>query len=283
MTRGRHGNTAHVTTLAVPADAPDGAVLEAVHRAPAAVLAGAFDTAAPQVSALATAVQSAQETDAIRTPAELLADATELATAGRTARWLDQLVDDGHLTDNQRARIAAEDGGPTLARLLRRAELGGHDPRQVLIDAVTSRPLSGARQLTNVLHHRIAEGTTLDPIGDSYTDWLPQVEDPRWRTYLKSLADTADQRRAALGADIAADPPQWAVEAFGPLPDDPEQRKEWINQAGVVAAHRELTGTTTRKRRSVRHRKRARSRRTRRGVRPGGHSAGRNPAATNWR
>jgi hypothetical protein len=168
MTRGRHGNTAHVTTLAVPADAPAGAALEAVHRTPAAVLAGAFTGAAPQVSALAAATESAQETDAIRTPAELLADATELATAGRTARWLDQLVDDGHLTENQRARIAAEDGGPTLARLLRRAELGGHDPRQVLIDAVTSRPLSGARQLTNVLHHRIADSTTLDPIGDSY-------------------------------------------------------------------------------------------------------------------
>src|SRR5690606_19946668 len=78
MTRGRHGNTAHVTTRAVPADAPDGAALDAVHRSPAAVLAGAFETSDPQQSALAAATESAQETEAIRTPAELLADATEL-------------------------------------------------------------------------------------------------------------------------------------------------------------------------------------------------------------
>ncbi|MEC3976245.1 MobF family relaxase [Amycolatopsis sp. H20-H5] len=262
MTRGRHGNTAHVTTvtayeridsaegtderhhagLVVQTDSPTGEVIDTARRSPGAMLAGVFETATPQRSALAEATESAQETDAIRTPAELLADATELATAGRTARWLDLLVVDGHLTEADRARIAAEDGGPTLTRLLRRAELAGHDPHQVLTDAVTARTLSGSRQLTNVLHHRITENTTLDPVGDSYSDWLPRVEDPQWRTYLKSLADTADQRRHELGEHLAAHPQQWTVEAFGELPTDPELRKGWIKQAGIVAAHRELTG-----------------------------------------
>jgi hypothetical protein len=242
LTRGRENNTAHVTTLAVPADAPDGAALEAVKRNPSAVLAGAFDGSGPQRSALAEATESAAETDAIRTPAELLADATELATAGRTARWLDDLVEAGKLTENQRARIAAEDGGPTLARLLRRAELAGHDPRQVLNDAVTARSLAGARQLTNVIHHRITDTVTLDPVGDTYTDWVPKVDDPEWAAYLQTLADTADQRRHELGRQLAADPQQWAVEAFGPVPETPQERHRWIVQAGTVAAHRELTG-----------------------------------------
>ncbi|TNC20898.1 MobF family relaxase [Amycolatopsis alkalitolerans] len=242
LTRGRENNTAHVTTLAVPADAPDGAALEAVKRNPSAVLAGAFDGTGPQRSALAEATKSTTETDAIRTPAELLADANELATAGRTARWLDDLVEAGHLTENQRARIAAEDGGPTLARLLRRVELAGHDPRRVLDDAVTGRSLSGARQLTNVIHHRITDTVTLDPVGDSYTDWLPKVADPEWAAYLQTLADTADQRRHELGRQLAAEPQQWAVEAFGPVPEDPDERHRWIEQAGTVAAHRELTG-----------------------------------------
>lgn len=261
LTRGREGNTAHVTTatayeltsrvgeadqphsgLMVQVDSPTGDVVDVVHKSPLAVLAGAFEGASPQRSALQEAAEAAADNEAIRTPAELLADATELATAGRTQRWLDDLVEEGKLTDNQRARIAAEDGGPTLARLLRRAELAGHDPREVLDNAVTSRTLSGSRQLTNVLHHRITDTITLDPVGDSYADWLPQVDDPQWATYLRTLADTADQRRRALGTQLADAPPQWAVEAFGPVPEQTDERYEWAGKAGIVAAHRELTG-----------------------------------------
>jgi hypothetical protein len=242
LTRGRENNIAHVATLAVPADAPDGAALTAVKRTPSAVLAAAFEGSAPPRSALAEATESAADTEAIRTPAELLADATELATAGRTARWLDELVQAGKLTENQRARIAAEDGASTLAGLLRRAELAGHDPRQVLDDAVSARSLSGARQLTNVIHHRITDTVALDPVGDSYRDWLPTVDDPQWATYLRALADTADQRRRELGEQLAAEPQPWAIEAFGPVPDEPEARKAWVEQAATVAAHRELTG-----------------------------------------
>ncbi|UUV34303.1 relaxase domain-containing protein [Amycolatopsis roodepoortensis] len=242
LTRGREGNTAHVTTLAVPADATEGAALQAVKRSPAAVLAAAFDGTGPQRSALAEATEAAADNDAIRTPAELLADATELATAGRTQRWLDELVEEGKLTENQRARIAAEDGGPTLARLLRRAELAGHDPREVLDHAVTTRTLSGSRQLTNVIHHRITDTVTLDPVGDSYADWLPKVDDPQWATYLRTLADTADQRRRLLGDEQAKKPEQWAIEAFGPVPETADERDAWVEKVGMVAAHRELTG-----------------------------------------
>ena len=242
MSRGRHGNTAHVTTLAVPADAPTGAAQEAVHRAPQSVLATTLETAAPQQSALATATESATEAGSVRTPAELLADAAELATAGRTAQWLDQLVDAGHLTAEQRVSFAVEDGGPTLGRLLRRVELAGHDPHAVLVDAITSRPLDSARQLTNVIHHRIRAAVTLDPVGDRYADWVPKVDDPQWQTYLATLAETADARRRELGQEVAADAPAWAVEALGPVPDEPDDRAEWRARAGTVAAHRELTG-----------------------------------------
>jgi hypothetical protein len=140
MTRGRWTNTAHVVTRAVPADAPPGTVHDTEHRSPAAVLAGTLETADPQRSALATAIDSADAARSVRTPAELLADATELATAGRTARWLDQLTAAGHLTTDQRVTLAAEDGATTLTRILRRAELAGHNPYQVLHDAITARP-----------------------------------------------------------------------------------------------------------------------------------------------
>ncbi len=242
MSRGRQTNAAHVTTRAVPPDAPAGATREAVHRSPAAVLAGVLETAHPQPSALAAAVESGRDADSVRTAAELLADGAELATAGRAARWLDQLVAAGHLSVDQRVALAAEDGGATLTRVLRRAELAGHDPQQVLARAVASRPLDDARQLTNVLHHRVAGAVSLDPVAATYADWIPKVDDPHWRQYLAVLADEADRRRRELGRQTADLRPQWAVEALGPVPQELEERAEWENRASKVAAHRELTG-----------------------------------------
>ncbi|SNR29156.1 conjugative relaxase domain-containing protein, TrwC/TraI family [Haloechinothrix alba] len=243
LSRGREANTAHVTTRAVPEDAAPGAVnTEAVHKSPTAVLAATLDGAETDHSALATATESAQDMESVRTPAELLADASELATAGRTARWLDELADTGALTSDERARLAAEDGSATLSRILRRAELAGHDPRAVLADAVGDRSLSGARQLSNVLYHRIASRNTLDPRDDSYADRVPTVDEPDWRAYLDSLAAAADQRQRTLGEQVAENPPQWAIEALGPVPDDPSEAGDWVTRAGAVAAHRELTG-----------------------------------------
>ena len=246
LTRGRHSNTAHVVTRAVP-DAPDGAptgrALQAVHRSPQAVLAGAFETSDPQLAALAAAAESQAEADSVRTPGELLADALEIATAGRTATWLDELVADGHLTENQRTAIAAEDGAATLTTLLRRVELAGQDPRLVLTEAVTSRTLDDARQLTNVVHRRITNTIRLDPIGDTFTDRLPQLDDPQWATYLARLADAADLRQTELGRQVAEQAPQWAVEALGPVPAvDAPNREVWEHQAGVAAVYRDLAG-----------------------------------------
>ncbi|MDQ4118635.1 MAG: AAA family ATPase, partial [Actinomycetota bacterium] len=131
MSRGRYANTAHVVTTTAPDDPARGGEADARHRSPAAVLGSVLERVDPSRSALAAAAESEQENSSVRTPAEMLADAIELATAGRTARWLDALVDDGLLTERQRATLAAEDGAASLSRVLRRAELAGRDPEQV--------------------------------------------------------------------------------------------------------------------------------------------------------
>ncbi|MQA11729.1 MAG: AAA family ATPase, partial [Pseudonocardiaceae bacterium] len=244
LSRGRDNNTAHVVTRAVPEDAEPGAVAEAVHRNPAAVLATTLAGADPTRSALATATESAQEMASVRTPAELFADAVDLATAGRTAGWLDQLTANGILADSQRARLAAEDGAATLARVLRRAELAGHDPRQILRAAITEQPLEDARQLTSVLRYRITSLRRLDPAADTHAERIPQVDDPEWRTYLETLATAADQRQRELGEQLAANPPPWAVDAFGCVPNEPSQAATWVKNAGAVAAYREMSGHT---------------------------------------
>ena len=244
LSRGRETNTAYVVTRPVGADAPTGEVNQTVHRSARATLAGLFDSEDPQLSALAAAAESAAEAESVRTPAELFRDAVERATANRTTHWLDELVADGSLSEQQRDQIAVENGATTLNALLRRVEQGGADPKQRLVDAVRSRDLDDAKQISNVLHSRITAGSALDPAGDTYTGRIPHVDDPQYRTYLSTLAAAADQRQAELGAAAASETPPWAVEALGPVPADETAREEWQKKAGAVAAHRELMGHT---------------------------------------
>ncbi|MGH7747302.1 MAG: MobF family relaxase, partial [Candidatus Dormibacteria bacterium] len=132
----------------------------------------------------------------------------------------------------------------TLSRVLRRAEVAGHDPYQVLANAITKRSLGDARQLTNVIHDRITNNRalSLDPVGDSATHWIPTVDNPEHQRYLHALSQATDTRRDQLAEQTADQQPAWATTAFGPLPTDPQERQAWTTKAGIVAAHRELSG-----------------------------------------
>jgi hypothetical protein len=249
MTRGRERNTAHVATQTIAdpeGDAPVGQGHDAIHRDPRVILGLIFERDQPERSALAIAAQSAAEARSVRTAIERLEGVTAELGVERTAQWLDELVDQGQLTAGQRRRIAAEDGTPTLARVLRRAELAGHEPRQVLTNAVTEQDFTGARQLTNVLYSRITTNPrlSLEPIGDTYTERIARVDNPDDHRLVTVLAQAADARRHQLAAQAAEAPPSWAVEAFGPVPTDPAQRQDWQHRVGIVAAHRELSGHT---------------------------------------
>jgi conjugative relaxase-like TrwC/TraI family protein len=241
LSRGRDENTAHVVTRPIPEDAPTGTVNEVARQDPITVLLAADERAEDEVAAIAEAEQSAAEAASLRTAAERFSDAAAVATAGRTAAMLDQLVDDGVLTPGQRAALAADEGTVSLAQVLRQSEVAGHDPERVLRDAVASRDLGDARSLASVLHHRITESVDLQPAGTRYADWVPKVDNPAWQRHLGELATIADDRRIELGAAVAEQQPQWAVEAFGPVPEDMAHRDVWTERAATVAAHRELT------------------------------------------
>jgi conjugative relaxase-like TrwC/TraI family protein len=242
VTRGQHENTIIVNTQAVAEDSPTGTVNQTTRRDPLGVLAANLERDTPELAALVEAETNAAEASSLRTIAERFADIAELATTARTATALDRLVNDGALSPEQRVALAADDGTVSLTQVLRQAELAGHDPDQVLRDAVTGRDLKDARSLASVLHQRITATTDLNPDGDTYTDWAPRIDDPAWQQHLNDLAALADRRRGDLGHHVAEDRPQWAVEALGPVPEDADDRRAWTKRAGAAAAHRELTG-----------------------------------------
>ena len=54
----------------------------------------------------------------------------------------------------------------------------------------------------------------------------------------------ADGRAAELGREVAARPPQWALEAWGVPPAEGALRADWEKRAGIVASYREAAGVT---------------------------------------
>ena len=144
-----------------------------------------------------------------------------------------------------REHLPAEDAEKVLAdtddlyRALRHAELGGKDSRQVLADAIASRPLAGARSVPAVIADRVRAAT----------EHLPPVHVRLQDLGDEDLADFAGRtdramagREARLGAHMARTAPEWAVTALGDAPGDGEARREWEAQAGALAGFREITG-----------------------------------------
>lgn len=255
MTRGRAGNHAHVSTRPADEAQPAGAVHGTDRGDPLGVLAGIV-AAEPVHSVSATqqsvsATQQAEDDDtrraSVQTAIERFAAEAEMVYVVRTAAGLDKLAVDGALTDHQRQAFAADSADTvSLARLLRTAELAGHDPDHVLAAAIMSRDFTGAQSLPQVTYRRIERQLAgrLTPAVTAYTDMVPTVLAEGWQEQLSAYAEAADERRRELGAQVAADPPHWAAEALGLAPEQPLARLDWERRAGIVAGWRELTGHT---------------------------------------
>ena len=234
LTRGADANTAHVTTQAAPEDAPDR------HRQPDRCTAtrsrcspAASNATTPELAALvASRDRTAAEAASLRTAAELFADAAELAATERTALCSTSSPTDGAPHPGAAGALAAEDGTVSLTRVLRRAETRRPRPRaRSSATPITSRPLGDARSLTTVIHHRITDTTDLDPVGDRYTDWTPQVDNPAWQRHLDRLAAAADTRRDQLGRTRRRAPRRMGGRGVRPRPRRPARARR-VDGAG---------------------------------------------------
>ncbi|HXP19638.1 MAG TPA: helicase C-terminal domain-containing protein [Streptosporangiaceae bacterium] len=266
MSRGREANHAYVSTEPAAADLRPGTTpvrsMAAPGLEPSAKTEqdGPWAPPADRFSVLADALE---RDEADRPALEVLR--AELARAGHLAHlgaiWTDLVGQDvatqydtivsRELGTADYDRYIKADARATLHRQVRAAELAGHDPAELLARAVRMLPLddtSGrgrAEDIAKVLHWRVRELAGPDaPRAASYADRTPETGDPQTDRYLRELAALMDQRTADLGERAAADPPAWAVEHLGPVPNDPLRRLDWAGRAGTAAAYRERYGRT---------------------------------------
>jgi hypothetical protein len=245
MTRGRRRNTAHVATHP---EAPGeytgethGRERMPVEQVMATILDRDRSATEAALVQLANDVRNARSMATIQQRFE---DAIRYVGRHRLDQWLDDLAAVGTITGQERQRFAGDDATEQVARLLRVCEQAGHDPSEVLASAITERDLDGARSLAQVIHHRITErvGKRPVPLHEHIGEAIPQGLPAEWQHYLDELGDAADNRRRELAAECMENPPTWAVDALGPVPDDIVGRADWEHRAGLVAAYREAVG-----------------------------------------
>ncbi len=248
--RGRQRNTAYTITERTRA-----ADLSAVPRtAPELVDPGAGGRSRPHRFTVLAAVMEREQSE--RTATETVRAELERAASLATLApmWAD--VTRAHAArryeDSIRALIAeadwlqydqdAERG--TLIRLLRAAELAGHDVDSVVRHAVEDRGFAGARSIAAVLHGRVRRivGTAEPMASASYSDRTPVIDDPAARRLAGELAAAMDERVALLGERVAADRPAWVLPHLGEVPTGAADRDEWARRAGLAAAYREERG-----------------------------------------
>ncbi len=140
-----------------------------------------------------------------------------------------------------------DDFGPKqtwLWRDLRAAEMAGLDAGEVVRAAVNSNTLAGIRSMAGVLHKRMSK--IVDPLvplpQKPWTDRPRELPDPEVREYETAFRQAMDARAERLGEHAVQTSPPWAIEALGPVPDDPVERLDWQNRASKIATYRELYG-----------------------------------------
>src|SRR5215472_11467798 len=122
-----------------------------------------------------------------------------------------------------------DDLGPKatwLWRDLRAAEAAGLDAGEVVRAAVNANTLADARSIAGVLHKRLSLIVKpLVPVPQKpWTGRPRQYGDPEIADYEAKLRQAMNARADRRGQHAVQTSPAWAVQALGPVPDDPMTR-----------------------------------------------------------
>jgi len=235
LTRGRDCNTAWAVTDSGIPNTPTATARGLL----ASIASGEDDTSDLSAHDIAEADQNWRNSS--ETLMGLTEDHSRIACRQRLDADLDQLVANGALSEENRARFGSDQGSEHLARQLRALEQAGRDPAETLRHAVTARPLDGAVSLAQVVADRIDRVEGL-PVPDVDHALIPVRLAASDETYLGQLDKLLDARRQELGIECAEQQPDWALTTLGPVPDELPEREQWIERAGQIAGYREGTG-----------------------------------------
>jgi conjugative relaxase-like TrwC/TraI family protein len=245
LTRGTESNTAWAVTRKTGAEAEPGEANSVEPRTAQAVLQDLVNRRETETTAMTQMTQAAIDANSTLSHGDKLIDGLNRVLGERTANTLDFLEATGDLSEVMRQRLAADPALESLTGLLRSVELSGGDPDATLAAAIGERELDSAISPGQVLYDRIvkSEGRPSPSVG-SFAELIPEHVPADWRPWLERCAADADARRPELGSELGADPPQWAVEQLGAVPEDAVERLEWEDRAAVAASWRELSAQT---------------------------------------
>ena len=198
-----------------------------------------------------TATEAIREAQDEQERMPFLVDVLRAATRDANTAAVDEILR-GRLSGHDYERYQGDHERGLLVQRVREMQFADHDPAQLLTEA-TGRDMEGARSVAGVLHGRLgrieqdaARQASDGPGTGRGGFWTASVPAPEPGQQLAELArqaaGAADERGQALGEQAAADPPDWALDLFGDVPDDPAGRQHWIDRTAAVASYRELTG-----------------------------------------
>ena len=147
-----------------------------------------------------------------------------------TVPQIDQAVRE-RIGEREFARYLNDPERPALLQALRAHEIGGRRIEDSL-DAITGRTLDGARSIAAVLHGRLGKEPV--PARGQTRTWAERAPRDAPERAVEA-ARMLDARQAELGRQLAAQPPEWALRAWGVPPARAGAlREDWERRAAIV-------------------------------------------------
>lgn len=250
LTRGTRQNLLYLVTE----QAPDAHDPQRVEDTPVQRLADIIGRSGIDQAALAIQEAAAAEEVSMGMLGALINQVSSEYAHEHNARIVDELLAE-QLGPDAASGVRSEGAYGRMLAAVYAAELDGHDPRALLTEAVQMRELDSARAVSEVLHWRVgARAAARAPehhqperaaVGMEWAAIGETVPEGPVRGYLDALTERATARQTELGAQVAADPPEWAQQRLPVVPDaeqDPAGRQAWEQRAGLVAGYREYRG-----------------------------------------